>query len=392
MDLHHHHLSAAASTQVILPTQSFIEDAEHRLGKANGNTYQRIPGIDGVHDGQVMVRLKKKRFVVLDYSIVPNDHDLMASEVNPNVRCPPGAGVAKCNQCTKIGVPVLLHDSEPTEPASLYQRSGLCFTCQRHLNEKRRTQRKRPSGNLRLPGGGEDETIVLTVGPRGKKFKRVGNAIEFKTDAIILDAAPKRCKSVRDGFGYPEIGTDLQGAVRDATLDADKLVQAVVDHTMTTTTASTEAPSAAATATTDDPNVGTDFIHIDEPTHAAVHAGTTVGFGTGLGGTTGTVVATSAAGEDINALYEKAFLSLSKSIYLLTQWKQSWDGAVAAAVAQESVVGDPSLAEAVATAAVVAASGDHTNMASLLIAADQQKPGSEVVEAPDVSGATAFEI
>ena len=37
--------------------------------------------------------------------------------------------------------------------------------------------------------------------------------------------------------------------------------------------------------------------------------------------------------EDISTLYEKAFMSLSKGIFLLSQWKASWDSAIAAAVA-----------------------------------------------------------
>ena len=37
----------------------------------------------------------------------------------------------------------MLYDSDPTEPMSLYVRGGLCFCCQRALNEKRRTKPKR---------------------------------------------------------------------------------------------------------------------------------------------------------------------------------------------------------------------------------------------------------
>jgi hypothetical protein len=86
---------------------------------------------------------------------------------------------------------------------------------------------------------------------------------------------------------------------------------------------------------------------------------------------------------------------LSKSIYLLSQWKQSWDSAIAAAVAQETV-GDPSLADAVASAAaVVAAATDgqeanSQNMVSLLLAADQRKDGEDAkAEAENVQ---AFEV
>jgi len=109
----------------------FAYDIENRLGRANGNVYMSKPGIPNVHDGQIMVRLKKKRCIIIDYGINSVDYPGF-----PKKNClTPG--------CNKIGVPILMFDSVPQEPASLYLRSGLCFTCQRALNEKRRTQRKR---------------------------------------------------------------------------------------------------------------------------------------------------------------------------------------------------------------------------------------------------------
>mmetsp|Transcript_24209 Transcript_24209/g.57270 ORF Transcript_24209/g.57270 Transcript_24209/m.57270 type:complete len:681 (+) Transcript_24209:580-2622(+) len=142
--------------QVVLPLETFAEDLHMKLGRANGNIYHRTKGKDGVHDGQVMVRLKKKRFIVLDYSIKPNRSDLQASSMNPHIRCPKGAGRTRCSVsgCKKVGVPVLLYDSEPDETPSLYLRSGLCFTCQRNLNEKRRTQRKKSSDGPSKTGAG----------------------------------------------------------------------------------------------------------------------------------------------------------------------------------------------------------------------------------------------
>ena len=63
---------------------------------------------------------------------------------------------------------------------------------------------------------------------------------------------------------------------------------------------------------------------------------------------------------------------------LLSQLKQSWDSAIAMAVAQDAVSGD-SLADAVASAAAVAAAAtegqNSSHMASLLLAADQRKGG-----------------
>lgn len=95
---------------VILPFEDFAVDAEHNLGRANGNCYQRKPGIPNVHDGQIMVRLKKKRFIVIDYSVVPSPTDIACANVTPHLKCPPGAGSQKCTSstCSKIGVPVCL--------------------------------------------------------------------------------------------------------------------------------------------------------------------------------------------------------------------------------------------------------------------------------------------
>jgi hypothetical protein len=99
-----------ASTTIMLPFGEFADDLEHNLGRANGNCYQRRPGIPNVHDGQIMVRLKKKRFIVIDYSIVPTPIDLAYAAVTPHVKTPPGAGIQKCTtvNCPKIGVPVCL--------------------------------------------------------------------------------------------------------------------------------------------------------------------------------------------------------------------------------------------------------------------------------------------
>jgi hypothetical protein len=100
----------------------------------------------------------------------------------------------------------------------------------------------------------------------------------------------------------------------------------------------------------------------------------------------------SPSSEDISAMYDKAFQSMNKSIFLLSQWKASWDAAVTAA--EETVV-DPSLADAVASAAaVVAAAADgqdqSSNMVSLLLAADKGKENpegnTEIKEEGDVEG------
>jgi hypothetical protein len=336
--------------QVILPVEEFAEDLDNRLGRANGNIFHRRPGIEGIHDGQYMVRLKKKRFIVIDYSIVPTEADLQAANQTPHVSCPPGAGKQKCGTpgCHKVGVPVLLYDSEPNEPSSLYLRAGLCFTCQRNLNEKRRTQRKRPSDVTR-------PSVLYSVGPGQKKVKLNGDTVELESDAIILNGPPSGdVKTARDGNGFHEIGIDLSATVRQAKQDTDVLLNSISGNNSVTTAPLTNGTD---NCTSEIAGVNSDA------TNAAVDVAAPI-----LNGDH------PPSNADITALYDKAFNSLSKSIYLLTQWKQSWDSALAAAVAQETA-GDPSLADAVASAAaVVAAAADgqesnSQNMVSLLLAA-----------------------
>lgn len=61
-------------------------------------------------------------------------------------------------------------------------RSGLCFTCQRNLNEKRRTQRKRPNADN---NNGTNTTSTTTYGgPGAKKVKIGGEIINLNSDAI----------------------------------------------------------------------------------------------------------------------------------------------------------------------------------------------------------------
>lgn len=365
--------------QVILPTEEFAEDLDIRLGRANGNIYVRKPGVEGVHDGQVMVRLKKKRFVILDYSIVPNEVDMQVSQTAAHITVPPGAGKTSCTtaDCNKVGVPVLLYDSEPTEPPSLYMRSGLCFTCQRNLNEKRRTQRKRPSDVG--PGGLHGDGTVSVFGSTSipKKFKHTpGTIIIHPVDGL---------RPHGDGYSFNEIGLDLQRIVGDVANDTQRLMDAIspdtnpppppTDHNDIAATAAAVAASVvahpgnladdaatsaamdavaattAAAAAAEEDKVNSPSQHLQDEAAAAAAAAVSVPAG---------VPTTS---EDINALYEKAFRSMNKGIFLLCQWKQSWDSAIAAAVAQESV--DHGLADAVASAAAVAAAASESQNANV---------------------------
>lgn len=150
-----------SSVQVILPYKEFEEDLNLNLETSNGKFFQRRAPTKN-HDSQVMIRLNKKRFIIIDYSIVPNKHDVEASQNDPHIRIPIGAGKKVCLgstiltgsnsndptssssvPCTKIGVPVVLYDSEPqAELSSAYVKNGLCFTCQRKKNESNRARER----------------------------------------------------------------------------------------------------------------------------------------------------------------------------------------------------------------------------------------------------------
>jgi hypothetical protein len=358
------------SLQVILPPEEFAEDLDIRLGRANGNIYHRKAGVEGVHDGQVMVRLKKKRFVILDYSIIPNENDVQAAQNASHITIPPGAGKTSCTNtdCNKVGVPVLLYDSDPSEPPSLYMRSGLCFTCQRNLNEKRRTQRKRPSDASGRAGGMAHDGSVFGSTSISKKFKLApGSIVIHPIDGL---------RPHGDGYGFGEIGSDLQAILGDIANDTHRLLNAVSphhhaplspehhphhdphhDHLPPLPPSPPPGPhhhtDIAATAAAVAASVGAETGSLAPIDDAATTAAMDVAHATSNGKANEAVGIMPSSGEDINALYDKAFRSMNKGIYLLCQWKQSWDAAIAAAVAQESV--DHSLADAVASAAAVAA-------------------------------------
>lgn len=255
---------------VLTTPEEFQDDVMNRLGRANGNVYWRKPGVEGVHDGQIMVRLKKKRFIVIDYGIDPDKLNVSLSSItsSTNVMIPPGAGRDKCasSDCTKVGIPVLLYDSNPEEPLSLYLRSGLCFTCQRQLNEKRRTQRKRKSddhssataagallasttgGNLRKdisPGG----AIVMPNMMYGCKKYRTTNEPEtimtLSPSAIIIEPA-LICTDVVKGpeYGMHEMITDVKSEIKTGlTNHVDLLLHSLTNKTNATQAQPTNASS-----------------------------------------------------------------------------------------------------------------------------------------------------
>jgi ribosomal protein L24E len=83
----------------IIPTpHEFEVEAEVHLGRANGNVYQSVQGMYGFHDGRIFVRLKSKRFVVLDYSMVPDTVEWNAAKQLSYVKFLDTSGTALCSK------------------------------------------------------------------------------------------------------------------------------------------------------------------------------------------------------------------------------------------------------------------------------------------------------
>lgn len=338
----------AASAIVFHLPKEFEEDANLRLGRANGNVYRRKPGVEGVHDGQIMVRLKKKRFLVLDYS--------------------PEAGgrqVCSCTNCNKIAVPALLYDSDPNEPSSLYLRSGHCFTCQRTVNEKRRSQR-RSDGHTTSPlrvagsststasqihGDAPPSLFISDHRPSNKKLKLNSHDLfnKYPASSIIIDGPLEGTKLANNtDYGFLEIGVDVQRLLREAVEDMDQLMAIVTK----------EQQVDVSTMMTTDDNTTSSAIAVA----AAIAAGTTEVIST-MKPTTPAV----AQAEEVEAAYQKAMSGAKKCVFLLGQWKTSWDSSIMEqqliltssennngdAVAQHDVGGDSTDANAESTLSMV---------------------------------------
>jgi hypothetical protein len=294
----------AGLSSVIVPLEQFSDDLDRHLGRANGNIYLRKPGVEGVHDGQIMVRLKKKRFIVVDYGIVPTQADLQAAAIHAHVATPDGAGKTKCitPNCPKVGVPVLLYDSDPSEAASLYLRSGLCFTCQRNLNEKRRTQRKRKSDDVQ----------------GGQRVKHNGQIIDLSSDALVINGPMDGVKKHADGFTPEELAADLHTLMREALADTERLLTGLQPNPETSAVAYAAAAAAAA--------VNNHLIPSDiAVTSAAVDASSSGLIAQQQQQQQQHHITSADDDDETDVLYEKAFTSASKALYLLTQWKASWD-------------------------------------------------------------------
>ena len=90
---------------ILIRPEEYVEDEIRRLGKSNGNHYVRKAGVDGVHNGQIMIRLKSKRYIIIDYTPSEYDHELV--QHHSHISIPPGAGQTLCKtvDCPRVGVP-----------------------------------------------------------------------------------------------------------------------------------------------------------------------------------------------------------------------------------------------------------------------------------------------
>jgi len=266
--------------QVLLPYEEFEDDLRLNLGTSNGAYYQRrtgssSPGNNENNDGQVMVRLQKKRFIIIDYSIVPNTHDFQqAVNSNHHIHIPDGAGVRCCVsnlnnfadlseqervllctgavsgrgnssdsesniRCKKIGIPIVLYDSNPNEVLlSRYVKSGLCFTCQVKKNErarklaKTRKAKKKQQQQQQLKSSTTTSTTAATTAAAATTTTAATTAatvvrnsvsrsvvgiqeVSKKIRVVSVRASTSTSKSVRDaGHHFHEgVTTRMMGAL-----------------------------------------------------------------------------------------------------------------------------------------------------------------------------------
>lgn len=205
----------------------------------------------------------------------------------------------------------------------MFLRTGLCFLCQRNVNDQRRADRKRVGVNPEQPS--EQPNLICCLGPKPKRFKIGKSPILLQQDAIIINGTVKgTTRRQGEGYGVEEIGNDLLSSVHDAYEDAARLIQSVSGDPQTM------AAAAVAALSDESPN-------------------------------------------DANALYAKTFQSLSKTLVLLSQWKSAYDN-TATALPQATEISD-----AVASAAAVAAYNEQP-LVSLLLAADQRHDLDDIID------------
>lgn len=222
-------------------------------------------------------------------------------------------------QCSKVGVPVCLYDSDPLQPDPLYLRSGLCYSCQRNLNEDRRGKKRNQGTSI---SHSDSPNILYALGSGTKKLRIGKSTIFLKDDAIIINGKSQSWRTHSDSYTYAEIGRDLVPLTQEALQETTRLVEST--------------PSLAEASP-------------------------------------------SRSSSEIDALYDKAFQSMSKALFLLSEWKSSLHQSVGVSLFQEP----PSeLPEAVATAAAAVAMGqpkaESSSMASLLLAADNTRKDESI--------------
>ena len=145
------------------------------------------------------------------------------------------------------------------------------------------------------------QLLYSIASPTQKKFKlHGGEVIELKEDAIIVNGSIKGLKLAAEGHAPQDIAVDLQDCLRESAYETERLLSTANSNP--------------------EPILG-----------------------------------------DMQAMYERAFTAMNRAIFLMTQWKASWD--------------------VVSAAAAAAAGGDvtngHTTMVSLLLAADKDQQRDE---------------
>jgi hypothetical protein len=273
------------------------------------------------------------------------------------------------SKCPKVGIPVCLYDSDPTEPDPLYLRVGLCFQCQRNLNEQRRAEKKRPGVHSRKLE--EDCDYGLADNPNPlypvKRHKDGKRHLDQSAYAASHEAIIEGMRPWSEGYGFREMGPNLVRWTQEVGQDVVRLVQSAspgyplppppLHHTgATNSTGAVESAMEDPSSTTEASQHHHPYVYsntVATTSHNGTHAPKSHGDG-----------GVEANPEAINLLYSKVFQTLHKSLFLLSQWKLSWDAVHSIdPTANDSTTGNNLAADssalllhdAVASAAAVAA-------------------------------------
>ena len=223
--------------KTILLDIEYVNNNATNLKGSNGSSIRLEPAVEDAHCGRLMIRLANARIVILDYEYVPNEHDVELASSRVYITIPYGAGQKICTKkgCKRIGVPVLLYDSHPNDSETAYLKNGLCFTCQKDSNAKRRTKRK---SNQNEQSNG--------------------------TSAIVINAPVDGTRSHDADYCCPQISADLQRITSELSQETGSLVQ------------------------------------LSSREHAMMPG-------------------------SVDQQYQRAYLSATRAVFLLTQWKASYD-------------------------------------------------------------------